>query len=609
MASDPSKKVDPIKGSATPRELMIYGAACLAVVALLTLPAALLALGANRLTSRVGTIERWVLLVGGMVVLALNPTAVLVAPVVWLFHVLRIVHGPTTPVPWIGIVVMADLYFCALGAARHTTLGGRFTSHIKTTIKSTTAAFEKNSMIPDQGERGRVSTVAPPGGRIGETHLIHALADDVAAIGKRDFSFSLDRNGQPVTINEGEIGMHAMILGATGSGKTVTIQALAASLMDLGWVGMILDLKEDIAPGGLRDFCADYAASHALPFQQMALSDEHSPFWFNPLVGMGPDYIRDTILSLTSFDDAYWQNINKKMLGQMVNLAYDAYMTDPATVPFPTILAIGKLLESGNLNAATKKLRALVAASDNGIDDDRYAALAYPEQDAQKSANGFGAKLTQMYDTVAGRTVLSPGNGRRQIDVTADGLTYIGLDSTGKPDLSILVSSAVLQRMSVLAAQRTTGELSKGNPRFLIIDEASVVNRSILNALLSKARGAGVVVIVCTQGPDDWIDREGDGFAQLTQNVNVAIIMAQGSPKAAEMCAEYIGSAPQYNLSQRVDDGALTAGGSLTERIDFLVQPHEIRQLGIGSAILRVGRPKERVLWMSVLQRSADTNH
>ena len=350
-----------------------------------------------------------------------------------------------------------------------------------------------------------------------------------------------------------------VILGSTGSGKTVTIKSLAAALMDLGWEGMILDLKEDTARGGLRDFCRDYAGAHSMAYQHLALSEVNSEYWINPLEGMNADYARDTILALTGFDDFYWSSINKKMLGQLVNLCYDAHEADPVSVPYPTIYGIGELLEKGSLANATKKLRAIVEAAHPGASTGRYDALASPEQDAQKSASGFGAKLTQMYDTIAGRTVLRPGEGRKDINVTEGGLVYVGLDSMGKLDLSVLISSAVLQRMSVFAAHRTTGQSDRGGKRFLIIDEASVANRTILKALLSKARSAGVAIIVCTQGPDDWIDENGDDWSELTQNINIGVVMRQGSAKSAELCAEYVGQTTKIQSSISLEEGERTS--------------------------------------------------
>jgi len=586
----------------TAREALVYGLLVGGLLAILTLPSAMIAAAVYRFTPPLRRVERIVIAAVSFVGLMVAPQLVFVDPVKWFFSLFGLGSMAIWPVPFLGIAVLAALYVAIIDTAFETRIGGSFRVKISTALKPPKRPFAKESLIPDDKQRGAMKVASVPGGNLVAPHLSHSATTE-SEFGKRNVAFAIDGNGQPVTINESELHMHGVILGSTGSGKTETIKALVASLMDFGWSGMLLDLKEDIAPGGLRDFCGVYASHHALPFQQMALSDPNSPFWLNPLAGMDPDYARDTILSLTSFDDEYWQSLNKKMLGQLINLCYDAHSIDPVNVPYPTINGIGKILEQGNLNAATKKMRAIVMAANVGIEEDRYSALAQPDPDLQKSAAGFGAKLTQMYDTVAGRTVLSAGPGRVEIDATASGLTYIGLDSTGKPDLAKLISSAVLQRISVYAAQRTTGLMAKGQPRFLIIDEASVVDRLILQALLSKARGAGVCVIVCTQGPDDWIDKTGNDWSMLVQNINVGIIMAQGSPQAAEMCAEFIGSKRQYSTTTRIDaeDGA--SGGTVSERVDYIVDPHEIRRLGIGQAILRVNKPAERISWMQVLQR------
>ena len=599
---DNGKKPD-ITSHMYTRQVMMYVVGFSILAGLLTLPSTIIGAVASRLAPTMRRLERAV--IGGtfLVALFLAPAAVVGQPVSYTFRLFHISHGPLWPIPVLGILLIGALYWMIFDVLLGTKVGGRMRTHIATTVKSPIKMFAKESLIPTAGAKARIQIATPPGGIVAPPHLVHSPTS-TAEFGKRDIVIALGEKGTPITINEAELGMHGVILGATGSGKTVTIGALAAALMDLGWSGLLLDLKEDIGPGGLRDFCSSYASHHAVPFQQMALSDPSSPCWLNPLAGMDADFARDTILSLTDFDDAYWQNLNKKMLGQLVNLCYDAHAVDPVSVPYPTINGIGRILETGNLNAATKKMRALVAASGMGIDELRYSAMAAPDKAAQDSAAGFGAKLTQMYDTIAGRTVLVAGDGRRELDVMTEGLTYIGLDSTGKPDLAKLISSAVLQRMSVYAAQRTVGMVAKGQPRFLIIDEASVVDRSILQALLSKARGAGVCVIVCTQGPHDWIDKTGDDWAMLINNINVGIIMAQGSPEAAEMCAEFIGQRRQFAIKRSVGGGEdKSPTGSVSEDIDFIVDPHEIRGLSIGEAILRVNKPTERVNWVKILRR------
>jgi hypothetical protein len=583
------------------RDVLVWGGIALAVLVFFTLPAALIAGIIYRFTPPLKRLERIIVVATCALGLLIDPRATFIEPMTWMAHLVGLGHGPLWVPPILGFMVMIGVYVAIIDTVLETHMGGKLRLRIRTTMKPANP-FAKESVIPDAKEKAGIKIASVPGGSLTDRRAHHGVDDETPSFGKRTVAFAVDANGVPVSVGENELRMHGVILGSTGSGKTVTIKSLAASLLDLGWSGMILDLKEDLAPDGLRWFCGAYASNHALPYQQMALSDPNSPFWLNPLAGMDPDFARDTILSLTSFDDAYWQNINKKMLGQLVNLCYDAHAVDPVGVPYPTINGIGRILESGNLPASTKKMRALVLGANVGITEDRYAALASPDPDAQKSAAGFGAKLTQMYDTVAGRTVLSAGMGRGELDVTSQGLTYVGLDSTGKPDLAKLISSAVLQRMSVYAAQRTVGLMEASAPRFLIIDEASVVDRSILQALLSKARGAGVCVIVCTQGPDDWIDKNGNDWSMLVQNINVGIIMSQGSPQAAEMCAEFIGSKRQYSVTTRLDSGEATMG-SASERIDYVVDPSEIRGLSIGEAVLRVSKPAERITWMKIIPR------
>src|SRR5690606_29478986 len=161
--------------------------------------------------------------------------------------------------------------------------------------------------------------------------------------------------------------------------------------------------------------------------------DMNSPSWLNPLSGMGSDEARDTVLSLTEFDDSYWQNINKKLLGQLVNLLYDVHEIDPETYQYPTMLEVARILsgelhtadltynaalrqssttdadakstlskglvQGDTLPAVTKRMRGLVASTwGPETAQDRYSALARPTQDEAKSASGFGAKLMQIYN-------------------------------------------------------------------------------------------------------------------------------------------------------------------------------------------------------------------
>jgi hypothetical protein len=464
---------------------------------------------------------------------------------------------------------------------------------------------DRPQLIPTDLERERISVVAPP--VMTPDAASHTVSVE-AKPGTRPFPIGVDRFGRPFHLTEKEIETHALIFGATGSGKSVTIQVVAAGLMDLGWSGMLLDLKEDTKPGGLRDWCSEYASAHSMPYQELRLSDENPGFWFDPLSGLNQDEARDAILSLTKFDDEYYKNVCKAVLGQLLNLMYLANQVDPAGISKPTIAEISRILASASIPAATKKLRAVVAHAMPHVDiDNTMRSMVNPSKVEQDQAASWGFKLGNVIQTRAGSLVLSPSPNRRMLDVTAPGLIYIGLDSQGKQDLTKMVSSAVLQRISADAAQRTTGANTQGmtGRKFLIVDEANWVDRTITQNLLSRARSAGISMILCTQGPMDWIDKEGDDFAKLAQNTNVAIFMRQGEPRAAEMCADYIGKAKFMDVTFQQRDDEMMNSGSVRENEDHIVSPDELRNLRIGEAVIRVGAPATRMEWVKVIQRSA----
>ncbi|MBR1848078.1 MAG: DUF853 family protein, partial [Lachnospiraceae bacterium] len=54
-------------------------------------------------------------------------------------------------------------------------------------------------------------------------------------------------DGQPVYLLPGKANRHGLIAGATGTGKTVTLKALAESFSEMGVPVFLADVKGDIA--------------------------------------------------------------------------------------------------------------------------------------------------------------------------------------------------------------------------------------------------------------------------------------------------------------------------------------------------------------------------
>lgn len=416
-----------------------------------------------------------------------------------------------------------------------------------------------------------------------------------------------NKDYKPVYLSEKELQTHGVILGATGSGKTETIKWFSGALMDIKYSLLIVDMKEDLDRGGLRDFCRAYAYVNNLPYQEIALSDDNGYWYLNALAGMSADQAFDAVVSQAEFDDQFHQALNKKASGQVNKLLFEAHENWPERYPAPSLKLLGQTLQ--DMYANTRAMLADVQGKyGNEYVHMHYAPLMKKDTDLAKEAMTFGLRLTNLYDTKAGEMALSPGvskNGvhRVPIDVTAPGVIYIGASSTGFPELAKTVSASVMSRMNAMAADIAAGKFNKDElfRRLLIIDEANMITRSHIHNALSRYRSAKISLFLATQGPTDWIDEHGNDWGRLTQNINICIAGKMSSPEAATLTADYIGTDKFIGLNRRVTDGVIEESGSIKEQEGYLVPPQDMRTLDSGEMVMRT--PKQQT-WMQMPLRN-----
>lgn len=577
------------------------------IVAVLTVPAVVLAGLLNRyVAGRLRRPERWALVL-------VAATWMLSAPLTrgreYIDWVLAVTGRGEAHVlldfPLVSTIALAVLY-CGVWVI---VTASRISTRIpfeKPTFPWTRPEPEASTgVLPTETEREYSGSVVATGKAL-IPDPVATTSSATQRVGERQIPFAVDKYGQTVHVTEDELRQHVLLFGSTGSGKTEAMKTIMGALLDLGWHGTVLDLKEDTGAGGLTDWTRAYTDTHAIPYQELAVSSPEGRFWFNPLLGMGPDEARDTIVGAQQFDDGYYRSLNEKQLGQLIRLTYAAHQIDPTRYAKPSVYDLGKILAAPDLAVATKEMVATVISNTPGLRKEEFDSLIRPDEAMSKAAGGLGARLTAMYETDVARRTLRPGTDQLELDITAPGLTYIGLSSSGLPEISRLVSAAVLRRMAVYVSDRISGKYPNKHPHFLLIDEANFVNRRMLLELLSRARGAWIPTIVATQGPTDFHTHvPGEpGLESLAQNSNITIVLNQGEPTNAELCAGLLGKQETMKFSHVLREGELVDGiGSARSMVDYLVPPDELRRLGIGEAIIRVGKPTEWVRWLKFPRR------
>jgi hypothetical protein len=560
--------------------------------------------------SRLGRRENLIVAVAAFTALTLDWTRFGRGYLVWLFTLRNLGWQTVLGAPWPALAVWVALVGASIGIATGTRVESAFLARIGRN-KPDLLGDHANDYLPTLDELNRVDSIVAKGVPLTINPRYHSTGSKDDTPGKREFPFALDRTGKPIIIREDELAMHGLIFGSSGSGKSVTIRSIAAGLLDLGWSGVILDLKEDTGADGLQGWCSQYAAHHALPYQELTLSGVDPRYWFNPIEGpgMGQDEARECIIAMNKFETPYYEALNKKMLGQLLTLMFAAHELDPVRHPRPNLRDIGVILSAPDLKAAVKERAALVLKSNAGFAPEDFQTLLHPTRADQEAAGGLGARITASYDSEAGRRILkapAAGQIRPALDVTQPGLVYIGLDSTSKPDITRVIGTAVLSRIAAWASARIGGRLAGADmaPRFIIIDEANFINRKLMMALLSRVRGAKLAIIVCTQGPLDWrASNDEPGVEELVQNTNVQIIMSQGDRTSAEICSDIIGRERRVEGSQLVREGEAIDSGSFRATVDYRVEPDVLRSLGIGQMVMRIGKPSERITWGKVVVR------
>jgi hypothetical protein len=563
--------------------------------------AALLFYGARKLA--LGRIEGFVALVGGLVMLVAIHGAAL-GYFVWLLSLAGAEHSPF---PWLSLLAYS-ITFSGLALIFQT--NALVLRGIKS-IRPKFASKATKSIIPSNTEG--VVLASPP-----IEHLITpdvALRNPNASPKTARFILGVDTDNRPAGISyESLKASHMLVFGQTGVGKTETLKTLIGSVLDVGWDVTVLDLKDDIGAGGLRDWCRIYSRAHRLPYQEMSSSDLDSPFYFNPFTGIKADEAVELVVSTQVFPDAFWEAINKNQLSQACTLMWYANKAAPSMFPEPNIHALGRFLGNPKMTLeADKMVRTVLAVFQGKFTARDFIEVTNPSAKAAEAAQLFSHRIEKIYNTETGRALLRPDENKTNINVEQEGLTYIGLDSLGKADITRNISSTLLQRLNIVAAHRITASsrgdrITSDKGRLIVIDEANRVNREVIENMLSRVRGAGMRVVLSTQGPTDWTPKDGNaaGLDSLTNNCGVVLTMQQGNIANAELCADLLGKKMTINTSETIHYEGFSArqsGSTLSEHRDWIVSPDDLMRLGRGIAIIRVANPTYSISGIRIIRR------
>jgi conjugal transfer pilus assembly protein TraD len=360
-------------------------------------------------------------------------------------------------------------------------------------------------------------------------------------------------------------GTHTLVVGATGSGKTVTLAWTLARAIDAGHGAVIVDPKGDPL---LRDQAVAAALRNGRRFVEWTPS---GPSTYNPYAHGTDSEIADKALAAENYTEPHYLRQAQRYLGHLVRAlraAGDAPtparlvdLMDPKSLE---VLARG-LPEQADAQRIWDYLDALDTRQRAGLSGarDRLAILAESELGRWLEPDPDGPPMLDLLEAVRTRAVV-----------------YFRLDADRLPLLAGMLAAAIVGDLLTVAADLQTAP----TPTLVVIDEFSAVAPDGVARLFGRARAAGFSLLLATQELADLRTAAPGLVDQVLGNLAALVAHRQTVPDSADLIARVGGSAPVWSTSRRVERNTPTGDGSRTREREYLVDPDVIRTLPAGTA-------------------------
>jgi hypothetical protein len=389
-----------------------------------------------------------------------------------------------------------------------------------------------------------------------------ALAPNSVGLAPGELIVGVDRRSRPVRIplRDGGGGVHTLVVGATGSGKTVTQTAIATAAVQRELAVIVVDPKED---SFMRSELQRAARIAGRAFVEWTPT---GPSIYNPFGHGAPTEIVDRALAGEHYTEPHYLRQAQRYLGHAVRTLRHCECQ----------VSLAELVRRLHPHQLEELARSLPASRGQEVCDyldslttrqlaelggvrDRLAIMAESDIAPWLDPRTEGAPVFDLPGALRERAVL-----------------YFGLRADQRPLLAQMLGAAIVQDLQSAIA----GLHSAPIPALVAIDEFSALGSEHVARLFGRARSAGISLLLGTQ---EFSDLRVPGHERLLEqilgNLSTLIAHRQVVPSSAELVAQLAGTRGAWSTS-------LNSSGQRTRtRVrEFLFHPHHITEMPRGCA-------------------------
>jgi type IV secretory pathway TraG/TraD family ATPase VirD4 len=384
--------------------------------------------------------------------------------------------------------------------------------------------------------------------------------------GGQELMLGRDERGAGVSVPFGGEGggRHTLVVGATGSGKTVTQTWIATRAIAGGMGAVVVDPKGD---RGMREQVRCAALAEGRAFLEWT---PEGPLVYNPYARGGASEIADKALAGERFTEPHYLRQAQRYLGHVVRALRDS----GSDVSLATIV---EHLDPERLETLARVIS----------EADARATFAYLDSLSSRQRSelaGVRDRLAILAESDVGRWLdpRTAGAGRFELlgAIRERAVVYFSLESDSRPLLSEMLGAAIVQDLQTVVAACQRQPVAT----LVVIDEFSAIAAEHIVRLFGRARSAGFSLLLGTQ---ELADLRPPGRERLLEQVlgNLSVLIAhrQVVPSSAELISSVAGERGAWRVS-RHSDGRTTRVRSSEPTLDA----NRVMGLGRGCAAVLV---------------------
>jgi hypothetical protein len=389
----------------------------------------------------------------------------------------------------------------------------------------------------------------------------------------------VDERGRAVPIPFGGTrgGTHTLLVGATGSGKTVTQAAMTTRAIERGMGAIVLDPKGDAA---MRAALAASARRMQRPFIEWT---PEGPSAYNPFARGSDTEIADKALAGERFTEPHYLRQAQRYLGHVVRALRAAGVE------------IGLHQIVRHLDPA--ELELLVRDLPEDLSEPAHAYLDSLTTRQLTDLAGVRDRLSILAESDVGRWLKPQHEGAAALDLLAAAeqraVVYFRLDADRRPLLAQMLAAAIVQDLQTVVSSLQ----AKPTRAVVVIDEFSALAAEHVVRLFGRARSAGVSLILSTQELSDLRLSGRDALLeQVLGNLSVLLAHRQVVAASAELIGGLAGPRGTWRTSHS-SDGRTTR----TRTRESVLRAEHVTELGTGlvAAIVLSGGVRARIAWVT----------